>query len=162
MPLIVDIAVRKDDGTGKDFLIFRDGSTRFAQGMALVDGDGAHAGVSENPVRTALPDSDWEHPQNASFTNDILIRNQATTLREIKCILKPGEPAAYLMLFDAAGAASGNPKSATLIPAGGSVEVTPPPKEATYATAIRAGVSSDPESFVSAGAVALFKAEGRD
>ena len=96
----------------------------------------------------------------SALENDVEVKAAAGTIIEIQVVLGAGQPSAYLHLFDQIGAAAGNPFFWELIPAGGSITVTPQ-GGLSFATGIRAAISSTLPTFTDLGAnVAMFWARG--
>ena len=121
MPLTASSVTRVDDPDGDAFLTLDTGAGVKAQGMALVDDTGGHAGVAGNPL--VVGQTEPTRYNSAALERQATAAAVPAVLRRLLVVTDTGTPLRYLQVHDLAAPVSGAevPVFRTIIPAAGQV-----------------------------------------
>jgi hypothetical protein len=162
---------RDNEGTGQDFLILVDGSSRRIQPFAAVDESGAHSGISTNPFLVsvistvaATQSGTWTVTQAGTVTveeaSETFVRYSTPEagedshanfgsgpceLRQLRCLLEPSvEVVRYLLYFDSltVPADGTDPIWRTVVPANGAASEDFAKGEMALSTGLSVALSS--------------------
>lgn len=146
MALTKSTIVREIDASGDTILVFADGSSRLAQGFALVDDAGDHA----------VADS-WYATSVSALENSVVLKASAGRLFELR-VISTAAVLRYVQIYDLAAAPpSGNPVWRGVLPAQGMLSESFGLHGMAFSTGILVVISTNQLTYAAPGsAEALF------